>query len=122
MRFRSIRTSLMMTIMPTITLAMVFLSLLGYFGAKQTIENNAQNEMKLDLSIASKAIAASLSNNRLVAETLARGVEAVYARADAESPGDWKEAAYEDILTSFIDTNPETFGGGIWFEPYAHKS
>ena len=66
MRFRSIRTSLMMTIMPTITLAMVFLSLLGYFGAKQTIENNAQNEMKLDLSIASKAIAASLSNNRLV--------------------------------------------------------
>ena len=121
MRFRSIRTSLMMTIMPTITLAKVFLSLLGYFGAKQTIENNAQNEMKLNLSIASKAIEDSLSNNRLVAETLARGVEAVYAGTGSESPEDLKESVYEEILTSFIDSNPETFGGGIWFEPYAHK-
>ena len=59
----------------------------------------------------------------MVAETMARGVEAVQRQAvkGEQTASDWDAAAYQEILTSFVGSNPETFGGGIWFEPYQYR-
>lgn len=132
MKFHSIRTATMATIIPTIILAMVALSLAGYFSSKKIIESSAQNEMSLYLSIATESIQKSLAQNRLIAETMARGVEAVRAQVHTRRTGepgeggvaagqDWEEQLYQDILTSFVGSNDETFGGGIWFKPYSYR-
>ncbi len=48
---------------------------------KAIIQTSAGNEMSQCLSVAMGSIEMSLSNNRMVAETMARGVEAVQRQA-----------------------------------------
>lgn len=122
-RFRSIQTSLLFVIVPAVIISMAVLSLMGYLSSKAIIQTSAGNEMSQCLSVAMGSIEMSLSNNRMVAETMARGVEAVQKQAvkEEQTASDWDAAAYQEILTSFVGSNPETFGGGIWFEPYQYR-
>ena len=122
-RFRSIQTSLIFVIVPAVIISMAVLSLMGYLSSKAIIQTSAGNEMSQCLSVAMGSIEMSLSNNRMVAETMARGVEAVQRQAvkGEQTASDWDAAAYQEILTSFVGSNPETFGGGIWFEPYQYR-
>lgn len=113
-KFQSIQVSLLLVVGPIITISLIALSILGYLTSKSIIQDNAEKEMTQSLSIASEYIQKSLSQNSLVAETLARGVESVY------TPESGKEQVYQDMLTSFVGSNQETFGGGIWFQPYAY--
>lgn len=112
MKKRSIRTSTLLITVPTIVVAMVVLSVFGYSYAKKTIQESADREMELCLSGAVKEIEKSLAQNRLVVETMARAVETMGGQASPED--------YGNLLTRFIGSNEETFGGGIWFEPYAY--
>lgn len=111
MRRHSLKTSTLLVILPIVLASVVALSVLGYTTAKKTIMDAAENEMSLSLSNAIESIQKSLSQNAMVAETMARSVEVNRKHMEKED--------YGKILTSFIGTNPETFGGGIWFEPYA---
>lgn len=113
-KLRSLQVSLLLVVGPVIAISLIALSVLGYLASKSIIQNNAEQEMTQSLSIASEYIQKSLSQNSMVAETLARGVEAVY------TPERGKEQIYQDMLTSFVESNQETFGGGIWFQPYAY--
>lgn len=111
MKFRSIRTLTLGIMIPAVLVAMIALSLLGYTSARHIIEDAITQEMELSLSVAQENIEKSLARNRKVSEMLAEGVRVGKAR--------YLPADYGALLTSFIDTNDETFGGGIWFEPYA---
>ena len=132
MKYHSIRTSMMATLIPMILVAMAALSFFGYQAARNAIESAAQNEMDLCLALATDSIQKSLVQNRLVAESVARGVEAVRNHlntapagtgAEAAVPQEDQEAAiYQELLTSVVGSNDETFGGGIWFEPYAYRA
>ena len=132
MKYHSIRTSMMATLIPMILVAMAALSFFGYQAARNAIESAAQNEMDLCLALATESIQKSLVQNRLVAESVARGVEAVRNHlntapagtgAEAAVPQEDQEAAiYQELLTSVVGSNDETFGGGIWFEPYAYRA
>lgn len=113
-KFRSIQVSLLLVVGPVIAISLIALSVLGYFAAKSIIQDDVEKEMTQSLSIASEYIQKSLTQNSMVAETLARGVESVY------TPESGKEQIYQNMLTSFVGSNQETFGGGIWFQPYAY--
>ena len=91
---------------------MAVLSLMGYLSSKAIIQTSAGTEMSQCLSVAMGSIEMSLSNNRMVAETMARGVEAIQRQAvkGDQTASDWDAAAYQEILTSFVGSNPETFG------------
>lgn len=122
--FHSIQTSLFLVIIPVVILSMIILSVIGYFTSQKIIRSNVENEMTQSLSIAMESIEKSLSNNRMVAETMARSVETIHQQAMTSGAISAQEeaAAYQDILTSFVGSNTETFGGGIWFEPYAYRT
>lgn len=123
LHFHSVQTSILCVIVPAVVLSMAVLSLMGYLNSREIINSNSNDEMAQCLSVAVESIEKSLSNNRMVSETLARGVEAIHRQAAQDDAGsDWEEAAYQDILTSFVASNPESFGGGIWFEPYAYRA
>lgn len=98
-KFRSIQVSLLLVVGPIITISLIALSVLGYLASKSIIQDNAEKEMTQSLSIASENIQKSLSQNSMVAETLARGVESVY------TPESGKEQVYQDMLTSFVASN-----------------
>lgn len=123
-KLHSIRFSLLLVIIPVVAVSLIVLSILGYLTSKQVIQRSAETEMTQSLSIASQSIEKSLSNNSMVAETLARGVESISWQMGTQGAGigDTDADIYQTMLTSFVGSNPETFGGGIWFEPYAYRS
>ena len=90
-RFRSIQTSLLFVIVPAVIISMAVLSLMGYLSSKAIIQTSAGTEMSQCLSVAMGSIEMSLSNNRMVAETMARGVEAVQRQAvkGEQTASDW---------------------------------
>lgn len=118
-KIHSIQVSLLLVIIPVMAISLIILSVLGYLTSKRIIRSSAEQEMTQSLSVASESIEKSLSNNSMVAETLARGVESVYRQVGTATDADTR--TYQAMLTSFVASNDETFGGGIWFEPYAYR-
>lgn len=110
---QSIKRTALMIVVPTIFIAVLVTSLLGYTTARKTILETSNREMEFCLSSVTEKIQKSLSNNRKVVETLARTVETLEAHMT--------ESDYGKLLTSSIGTNDETFGGGIWYEKNAYK-
>jgi methyl-accepting chemotaxis protein len=110
-RKSSVIFELMLTLLPVVLAVMVVLSILGYSTSKRIIEENINKKVELSLSVAVEKIEKSLTNNRKVAEALARSVES--------SLGVLQAGHYAKLLPALVETNGETFGGGIWFEPYA---
>ena len=110
---KSIKFQVLYALLPIVLAAMILLSFLGYHTARQIIQDKTNQEMELNLSAAVVKVEKSLSQNRMVAETLAKAVEV---------NGDVMKAThYEKLLPSLVETNEETFGAGVWFEPYAHN-
>lgn len=110
MRRHSLRTAILLVILPIVLLSVIALSAMGYFSARKTIVDATDHEMALSLGRAIENIEKSLMNNGKVAETMARAIEVNRHAMSVED--------YGDLLTSFVGTNDETFGGGIWFEPF----
>lgn len=110
---KSIKTTALLITIPTLLTAMMIISLLGYTTAKKTLLESNHHEMEYCLDSVIHNIEISLSNNRKVVEALAKSVESMKPHMTAND--------YGKILTSFIGTNDETFGGGIWFEPFSYK-
>ncbi len=111
---KSIKKELLVALLPFIIVSMVILSALGYFSAQRIIESNINKERQQSLSTAIAKIGQSLDNNKKVAEALAMAVEA--------NKNTMTDENYEKLLPSLIAKNDETFGGGIWFEPYTYDS
>lgn len=110
-KLRSLQVSLLLVVGPVIAISLIALSVLGYLASKSIIQNNAEQEMTQSLSIASEYIQKSLSQNSMVAETLARGVEAVY------TPERGKEQIYQDMLTSFVEAIRRHSAAEFGFSP-----
>lgn len=113
MKSKSIKTTALLVTIPILLIAMIIVSLLGYTTARKTLLESSNREMNYCLDSVINSIETSLSNNRKVVETLAKAVESTKEHMTEDD--------YGKILTSFIGTNDETFGGGIWFEPYAYQ-
>lgn len=113
-RARSLRGEVLAMMLPVVVIAMAGLSFLGYYTAKNMIEASVNERMELNLSTAVEQIDKSLVRNRMVAESLARAVE---SSADVMA-----EDNFAKLLPSEISSNAETFGAGVWFEPYAYDA
>lgn len=124
---RSIQNSMILVVVPIVVAAMVLLSVIGHMSAVKIIRSDAEWEMTQSLDIATEYISGALAKNQLVAETLARAVEETHSKVEAMQASQGityalDEALYRGILTDFVASNDDTFGGGIWFEPYAHRA
>ena len=111
---KSLKAEVLIILLPVILIAMIVLSLLGYSTAKQIIKNNIDARMELTLSSGVTEVDKSLSQNRMVALGLARSAEA--------SGGVMTDANFQTLLPGQVGSNDETFGGGIWYEPYAFNA
>lgn len=110
---KSVKYEILLWMLPVVIVGMIILSFTGYYAANQIIHNSVNQEMQLSLSTAVEKVEKSLAKNRKISEAMARAVE---ASADVMT-----EENYRKLMPALLETNKETFGGGIWFEPYAHN-
>jgi len=110
---KSLRMEVLVVLLPVTLAAMIGLSFLGYYTSRQIIQSDINERMELNLSAAAEKIDKALSQNRLVAQGLARAAES--------SAGVMTDANYQALLPGLVASNTETFSGGIWFEPYAYN-
>jgi methyl-accepting chemotaxis protein len=93
---------------------MFVLTTISYYSSIKLLNIEIQDKMESKLMGQATQIQKSLDKHSKIAENLAKAAEASY---DALAKED-----YSELLTSVISTNKETFGAGIWFEPFKHKA
>lgn len=109
---KSIKYEILFILLPIVIVTMVALSLMGYFTSRQIIQAGNEHQMELSLSTAVEKIEKSLAKNRKLTETMARMIE---TNNDV-----LKENNYRKLMPELFASNQETFGGGVWFEPYKY--
>ncbi len=109
-KFKSIKKLILCTILPLTVLSMCFLSMISYSNSKNIISSEIESKMKIQIKVLSENIEKSLLTHKKVTETLSKTVES--------SKDIMPKETYKNILQNFIKTNSETYGAGLWFEPY----
>ncbi|MDQ0877447.1 methyl-accepting chemotaxis protein [Paenibacillus sp. V4I3] len=113
-RFKSIRTRTLVTILPLLILSMFVLSALSYSYSKQMINAEIQDKMAYQLNATINNMQTILTAHSKIPESLARTIEPVGDKID--------KGKYFQIIQGLLSTNPDTFGVGIWYEPYQYKN
>lgn len=113
-KFKSIRASLLSIILPLVIIGMISISIISYFYSKSIINNEIAEKMNSQINFIAESIEKNLSNHNQLAVTLAKSVEASLSTANEET--------YLSTIKKFVTTNNDTFGSGIWFEPYGLNS
>ncbi len=110
----SLRKRTLLILLPVIFVALAAVSILGYQSSYSinTQEIHAKMDARLDSVI--NDVEQSLTNHSRVVESLARTTEKVGLKLQS--------ADYATLLKGTVSVNEETFGNGVFFEPYAFKS
>lgn len=114
MKKRSILIKINLVVIPVILIAMISLTVITYFSTRTKMNQQIAVEMDSRLSGNSEMIQKLLLNNARVAQTLAKTIEGSYTVLNKDN--------YVSILKKFPQTNAETCGVGVWFQPYKYKN
>lgn len=115
MRFKTITKRIMATVLPVVVLAAISLTSISYFVSSRIISTETTMKMMAVLDTELGKINSELKSNAAIAQALACYAES--ATADNFESGNYKEFMFKTI-----PTNPNTMGGGIWYEPYQLNS
>ena len=111
---KSIKAKILLSILPLFIASMVILTTISYFSRTMLINNEINDKMGNQLMSQINEIEKSLERHAKIPESIARTVEA--------SNNVLTKDEYSKILKNIISTNQETFGAGIWFEPYKYNT
>lgn len=113
-RKRNIAASLISFLIPIIMISLIVISTIGYIFSKQIITNQLDYAMNSKLHETAQEITKILEKENGMAQSLAKTIE---VNSDLLSESD-----YNELLKKYIPMYSETFGMGIWFEPYAFQN
>ncbi|MDR2197016.1 MAG: response regulator [Coriobacteriales bacterium] len=111
MRFRSIASRVILSVVPIIALSTVLFVLLVGTRTSAQVGELMDEKMTKSLETASLSVEKELQESSFIASSLARYMEA----CSLESV---ENGEMEEYLKRMISFDPDTIGGGIWFEPY----
>jgi len=100
-------------LIPLFICSLFILSSIMYFNAHKIILQDVQNEVANLLDSNVNYIEKSLERHSKLPELLARTIEG--------SKGNMDEASIKDIITKYAQSNEDTLGVGVYFEPYQYK-
>ncbi|MEG1256205.1 methyl-accepting chemotaxis protein [Clostridium sp.] len=104
---------MILLLLPVIIVSMIILGYMSYSSSKKIINNELEINMNSKLNEKSQEIEKSLERHEKISESLAKVVQG--------SLPSLTKANYENIVKSLIETNDETFGAGVWFEPFKYN-
>lgn len=114
MRIKSIKTRILAYILPIVIVSMAVQTIVSYYSSVQLINKEIKSKMDNQLSSQINDIQRILDRHGQIPQGLARTVEA--------TGGELTKDNYSDLLKNIITTNEETFGAGVWFEPYKYNT
>jgi len=115
MRFKSIASRIIVSVVPFIIIPIVIFVVVCYGMSYSNINNSINEKMMESLRAANLSIQSELDKNAAITESF-------YTFAVTCNKNAFDEHAFEDYLLSMIPSNKNTVGGGIWYEPYRYKN
>ena len=113
-KMKSVRMRTLISILPVTVILLIILSVASYFAGKNTISKEIDAKIQNKMDGLNVTINSKLSSHGRIAETLARTVEATGATLPKDQ--------YQNLVEKYAAINNDTFGTGIWFEPYKYRS
>lgn len=113
MRFKSVKMRTMVLMLPILVGTLVGLLLFSYFSTNSLINSQLDQMMSSKLDAISNDIQAKMTAHSKIAETVARSVEGISSNFTLEQ--------YRTLLSHSVTANPDTFGVGVFFEPYKYS-
>lgn len=110
LKFKSIRSALLSIVLSLVIVGMLVISLIGFFYSKSIVSNEITQKMSYQSAYITEGIDKSFLKHDQLAITLAKAVESFIDSEDEE--------AYKEAIKKALATNEDTYGSGIWFEPY----
>lgn len=113
MKIKSIGLKTLLCIVPVFILSMSLITLFSYNYSINTVKNENKAKMENQLKAQTEAIENSLNRHAKIPEMLAKTVEASGLQLNKDN--------YKLLVTKAAGANDETFGAGIWYEPYLYN-
>lgn len=114
MKVKSIQARTLIYILPLVLISMIVMTFMSYSYGQQMVNKEIKQKMINQLDLASKKIDESLSTHSMVAKSLAKTAQTSGTLLNKEN--------YEALLKQMVASNSETFGAGVWYEPYKYKN
>ena len=114
MRFKSIASRIIVSVMPIIMVSTIIFVLICYSMSYSNINESINEKMMESLRVANLSIQSELDKNAAITESF-------YNFAVTCNKNAFDDSAFEDYLLTVIPSNKNTVGGGIWYEPYRYK-
>ncbi|WP_018753138.1 methyl-accepting chemotaxis protein [Paenibacillus sanguinis] len=109
LQLRTVRGKTLASLLPAFLVTLLLVSGISYEHAKGIIQEQIQDRMNVQLDEVSGQISANLGKHSKLPEIVARTVEDQWTSYTLEQ--------YRTIMGKTLDTNPDTSGMGIYFEP-----
>lgn len=113
-QFTSVTMRMVGFILPFLVLVLCGMSFLEYWSSKSLIDEEISNKMNAQLSATVQEVNARLESHSRVIQALAGAVEPIGTSMTTEQ---WTQS-----LQNGIHTNEDTFGMGVFFEPYRYHT
>ncbi len=112
-KFRSINTKILSAVIPLLTAFFLLLSFVGYTYINTLLNEEISEKMRHQLDSTANNISKTLIQHSRIAETTARVAGALGNSASKDT--------YVSILSGVVGVNDDTFGAGVWFEPFVYE-
>ena len=113
MKFSSIKLRTMFSILPLTILTLIALVFVSYFYSRSLIETEISQKMDHQLDSVSTALQNRITAHSKVTEGLARSIEVSSVSLTPDQ--------YVSMLKNNVGINEDTFGLGVFFEPYQYR-
>lgn len=111
---KKINTIILVSIMPVFCITFIVMGIFVYANAKRTINAEIQEKMNYQLKETVNSIQTNLQKHGQIPASIARSVEALGKNM--------KKKDFVSLTQKSISINEDTFGLGIWFEPYKYDA
>lgn len=112
-KIKSIRTRTIITILPVTIMVLVILSVLSYYTGRKIISEQIDREISYKINELKLSVNNKITSHSRIAEILARTVEVLGNTMSQDE--------YKNLVQKYVAVNEDTFGVGVWFEPYKYK-
>ncbi|MBU3161821.1 methyl-accepting chemotaxis protein [Clostridium frigoris] len=109
-----INTIILISILPVFLITSISIGIFAYSNSKRTINTEIEQKMSYQLKENINSIQTDLQRHGQIPATISRSLEALGTGM--------KKDEFVAITQKSISTNEDTFGLGIWFEPYKYNS
>lgn len=113
-KFKTIRTRILILLLPAMVLSMLSLSVVSYETSKTIINHQINDKMNSIMDSTMLYLQDFLSERSQTPESMARTIEVLGQQMTKKQ--------YAALIEKQLNMSSQTFGAGVWYEPYKYKA